>query len=107
MILAGIKTEEYRKICDYWRKRLKGINEHKNVILHFRNGYSPKSRVIITEFLGMNTDPGNSDWGWDANEYYYVLKIGKIIKTENIPSIKKLSLKELHKYKLRQANGYE
>ncbi len=82
MILAGIKTEEYRKMSDYWRKRLKGINEYKNVILHFRNGYSPKSRVMITEFLGMNTDQGNSDWGWDANEYYYVLKIGKIIKKE-------------------------
>ena len=82
MILAGIKTEEYRAMTKYWKKRLQHINENKNVHLHFRNGYSPKSRVIVTEFIDMNVDKGNEEWGADPNEYYYVLKIGKIIKKE-------------------------
>jgi len=101
MTKAGIKTEDYRDINEYWIKRLM-LKPYKNAsIIKILNdsqvfnlnecvkkittntmtlGY-PKStdtkRIIKFEHDGIEIRTGNSDWGAEPNKLYFVIKHGK------------------------------
>lgn len=49
----------------------------------FSNGYSPDRLQIIIEFKGLEIKEGNPEWGAEAGEKYFVLKLGKIIAEHN------------------------
>jgi len=93
MIKSGVKKEEYREIKQYWIGRfLTNAEDLDNKgILHFKpefqqfdaiefvNGYSPNSPRFIIECLGIDFGQGNSNWGADPAEMYFILKLGKIL----------------------------
>lgn len=97
MTKAGIKTEDYREVNDYWLKRLCEITwfaeadfEFGDVCYKFKKfdfnimtlGY-PKStdidRIIKLEHKGIEIRIGNPDWGAESGKLYFVIKHGKII----------------------------
>jgi len=67
-IANGIKTIEYRKRTDYWKKRIEG-KEYD--IIKFRNGYAKDAPVMLVEYKGFWV---SSDF--EENE----IKLGKIIE---------------------------
>lgn len=89
MTKAGIKTEDYREINEYWQKRLftKDSIEH---MLDFKRfdcnvmtlGY-PKNgdteRILKLEHKGIEIRTGNPEWGAEPNKLYFVILHGKII----------------------------
>ena len=102
MILSGEKKEEYREVKDYWMKRIAGLqgcgtgynftilrdngfNQIKHVFdkVVFKNGYSKDAPSIEVECKGVVVDEGKGKWG-APNYKVFVIKLGKIIKTENI-----------------------
>ena len=52
--------------------------------VEFRNGYSKKAAKITCEFKGIEIKTGNTNWGAIENEQYFVIKLGDIVKVENI-----------------------
>lgn len=92
MILAGIKSEEYREVKRYWIQRLCNEVEYemnygdwdavlKNFkYVEFINGYSSKSPRFTIECKGIEIREGNTEWGAVEGEKYFVIKLGKIIK---------------------------
>ena len=106
MTKAGIKTEDYREINEYWIKRLTcdfswdmnkyplKLNEHKEVLNKgsmkpkefiyntMTLGY-PKStdteRIIQFEHAGIEIRTGNPEWGAVEGKLYFVIKHGKRI----------------------------
>lgn len=106
MTKAGIKTEDYREINEYWVKRL--VNPlPKNMAISYRTvealikGYSeergfkkfdfnimtlgyPKStdteRILKLEHKGIEIGYGNPEWGAEPNKLYFIIKHGDIIK---------------------------
>ena len=109
MTKAGIKTEDYREINEYWMKRLltkqsyehylsckySGGNEFENGNFDidyvdfktFTNnvmtlGYpksTDKERILKLEHKGIKIRHGNPDWGAEPNKLYFVIKHGEII----------------------------
>lgn len=104
MTKAGIKTEDYREINEYWIKRLTSdfswdmekyplkLNEHKEVLNkgsmkpkvfdcntmtlgYPKNGYT--QRIIQYEHAGIEIRTGNPEWGAEPNKLYFVIKHGK------------------------------
>lgn len=101
MTKAGIKTEDYREINEYWIKRLcfiptmGSVNDYpkdivvseKYVMKRFTMntitlGY-PKStdteRILKLEHKGIEIRTGNPEWGAEPGKLYFVIKHGKII----------------------------
>lgn len=103
MTKAGIKTEDYREINDYWNKRLVKYCSNYSHLLHqphllslgrfkliFKDfdhnvmtlGY-PKagdtSRILKLEHKGIEIRTGNPEWGAEPNKLYFVIKHGQII----------------------------
>lgn len=104
MTKAGIKTEDYREINDYWVTRL--LNKLPKNTYHayvteeaikkavavrgFRKfdtntmtlGY-PKStdteRILKLEHKGIEIGYGNPEWGAEPNKLYFIIKHGNII----------------------------
>ena len=68
-ILSGVKRIEYRYKTYYWKTSLENKKFDK---IHFRNGYQKDARQMIVEHKGMDI----------TNQYE--IKLGKILKTENI-----------------------
>ena len=93
MIYSGEKLEEYREIKSYWIKRLianskelddNGILNYKAVFkefdaIEFVNGYSPISQRFTIECKGIDMGQGNSNWGADVSQMYFIIKLGKIL----------------------------
>ena len=87
MILSGEKKEEYREMKPYWFNRLYGwySKGHKQFdYVHFRNGYNHTSPSMLVEFLGVQEGYGVVQWGAPEDKKVYKIKLGKIIKAENI-----------------------
>ena len=77
MIEAGIKTEEYREIKEYWEKRLK-IGYWFDAV-HFRNGYSKTARTMMFKCNGIFKGRGVMAWGAPDKEVF-IIKLGNRIK---------------------------
>ena len=108
MTKAGIKTEDYREINEYWTKRLtitkidwdtpKEICEQ--IVSNFYDGtYThlfkkfdlnimtlgyPKStdtdRILKLEHKGIEVGYGRPEWGAEPNKLYFVIKHGELLK---------------------------
>lgn len=97
MTKAGIKTEDYREVNEYWVKRLcfnfyYEHNEETPLTFYFdpkpfaQNtmtlGYPKKgdeSRIIRFEHAGIEIRTGNPNWGAEEGKLYFVIKHGKKI----------------------------
>jgi hypothetical protein len=108
MIFSGNKLEEYREIKSYWIKRLlcelrseypydidticeaiKGNYECSDLTYSFKhfdaiefiNGYSSNSPRFTIECKGINIGYGHNNIGAITGHKYFVIKLGKIIKS--------------------------
>lgn len=101
MTMAGIKTEDYREINEYWIKRLvySGFYLHQmNYCLEVKlNNWHPvkefdynimtlgypkstdTSRILKFEHAGIEIRTGNPDWGAVPGKLYFVIKHGQRI----------------------------
>jgi hypothetical protein len=88
MILSGEKKEEYREMKPYWAERLKdkvhSVFKDYDTIT-FKNGYSANAPEMVVELLGISIDEGMRSWGAEPDTKYYVLSLGEILSTKNIP----------------------
>lgn len=105
MTEAGIKTEDYREINEYWHRRLftKEAIEHmedchnnyggcmhvedldfkpftQNVVTLGYPKSTDKDRILIFEHAGIEIRTGNPEWGAEPNKLYFVIKHGKRIQ---------------------------
>lgn len=71
MIEAGIKTEEYRRKCPYWDKRLTDDLTH----VRFYRGYTKKSMLWEIKWI-QSYAQGNPEWGAKPGEEYNVIHLG-------------------------------
>lgn len=82
-ILSGEKTEEYREEKDYWTSILIKNGEFvKFDEIHFKNGYGPDVPFMAVEHLGTSRRVEEEDL---VIKKLYVIKLGKILVTNNIP----------------------
>lgn len=107
MILSGEKKEEYREVKPYFNSRLSLIpnsyfkgwanesiadyytKDDDNFIydydaIEFTNGYNSKSPKMIIELKYIAVSKGKEEWGAEKDVLYFVLKLGNIIKTQNL-----------------------
>jgi hypothetical protein len=97
MTKAGIKTEDYREINEYWVKRLTTNFSYKHDIdtpLIFN--FSPKifthntmtlgypkatdtDRILKFEHKGIEIRTGNPEWGAEEGKLYFVILHGNLI----------------------------
>lgn len=86
MICSGEKKEEYREITPYYTSRFKTIgllDKHDNpteedAIIKLRNGYSREADYVVVR-VKLRKGEGFTMWGAIPDEWYYVLRIIKII----------------------------
>lgn len=71
MTASRVKKEEYRRICDYWKKRIwDRRTEISEVVLH--KGYTNTTvSMAVKEIV---TDTGNPEWGAEPGVEYYVIR---------------------------------
>lgn len=86
MILSGEKKEEYRELKEYWYKRLVSNDVHYTEFdtVTFKNGYAKNARKMVLRSEGIKTGKGFKPWGAPENGHVFIIKLGKIIETENI-----------------------
>lgn len=86
MILSGEKKEEYRAIKKYWQRRFCSTIDYTYTqfkefdIIRFTNGYGKDKPTFDIELKEIVVDFGIEEWGGEYNEYYYVLKLGEVVK---------------------------
>ena len=91
MIESGVKTEEYREMKDYWRRRLTTYNPFEPMFdynfkdhcknfdsVKFHYGYTNKTMVYKIEEIKMGV--GKHEWGAPINEHVFIIKLGKRIE---------------------------
>lgn len=77
LIVSGKKTEEYRIVKEYWRKRL--TNDYGYLTfkeIHFRNGYSPDSPFMRVEYI-------ETTFKVIDKIPTYIIHLGKILEIKN------------------------
>lgn len=84
MIASGWKTEEYREMKPYWKKRLQIAGTHPPVFKNFdlveiTNGYGKNKPKLVIECRGILATWGKPAWGGDDRNLQYVIKLGAII----------------------------
>lgn len=103
MTKAGVKTEDYRELNDYWFKRLasKDIRNYWDLDLFIKYannhpyncykvftkntvtlGYPKKGdleRTLTLEHKGIEIRTGNPEWGAEPNKLYFVIMHGAIL----------------------------
>ncbi len=72
-IAAGTKTEEYRDVTQYWRRRIVGRQYDE---VHFRNGYRQDSPFMRVEYKGWKQSVWNG-------EPVFALQLGKVLEIRN------------------------
>lgn len=86
MISSGEKKEEYREIKKYWEQRLElptlagfrtRLKEFDYVL--FTNGYSKDSPQMKVECLGIELNYSKPEWCDGVEDFFYVIKLGKVI----------------------------
>jgi hypothetical protein len=85
MIYSGEKTEEYREISAYFERRLQKYVGH-SLNFGLRNGYSPKSPVILCHGI-VDIGFGKPEWGAEPGKLYYILKIRAIFGRKNVGEV--------------------
>lgn len=96
MIFSGVKLEEYREIKPYWGKRFlnyygmhydfsqeKYIWNNKKKDIIFRNGYGKDKPSFVAECT-ISEGYGNTNWGAEEKQKYYILKIHRIYGENNM-----------------------
>jgi uncharacterized protein (DUF736 family) len=83
MILSGEKTEEYREYKQYFISRLKNWKYDYDCI-EFRNGYGKNAPMMRVELKDVCYGKGHEKWGAKEGENYLVIKLGKVIETNNL-----------------------
>ena len=89
MIKTGEKKEEYRALSPYYISRL-GRFQGQEIEVCLRNGYSLES-PSFNVLCEVTTGTGKAEWGALENEYYFVLKIIKVIDTNTPPPRRKVN----------------
>lgn len=89
MIVAGIKTEEYREIKEYWARRFMG---HDNLLnpyffVRFRNGYSANAPVACYQIKEIIMGDIRPEWGDGMTGRAFVIKLGKKVSNEFIEEL--------------------
>ncbi len=100
MILSGEKKEEYREIKPYWEKRLwrefyadnglmvdiygRDSSIHFDVI-KLKNGYAKDAPMMTLKCKGISIGKCKGDWSDMAIEDHFIIGLGKILETKNIP----------------------
>lgn len=85
LINSNIKKEEYREIKDYWISRIcnvVGIYKYniKNFdIVEFKNGYGSTAPKSSFNILDITIGKGKPEWGAEADEEYFIIKLGERI----------------------------
>ena len=86
MILSGQKKEEYREIKKYWDIRFKRYLEEKKknqkMAIKFTNGYGEGRPCFYISLRGFTVGHGVSKWGAETGQEYHVLKLGKVLDSE-------------------------
>lgn len=109
MILSGEKKEEYRDLTNHWAKRLTGQSrcsitadygvpcDHVDANIKVNpkpgkttvtltNGYSPTSRRIVVELLGLEVKTPNPAWcPPGTGGLWFALKLGEVLEAHNLP----------------------
>jgi len=98
MILSGEKKEEYREVKEYWMHRLEDsstamfvINYKKFDLVEFKNGYGENVPTMLVECLEINHGYSNPKWCGGIEDFFYVIKLGKIVETKNLKQDEKPS----------------
>ncbi len=94
MIADKIKKEEYREIKPYWSRifeasasgiKIKGKFYHpSDVIIRFSNGYSKHREQMDIWLESIAIREGNEEWGAIPSEQYYVLKLGRDVRANEL-----------------------
>lgn len=86
--LSGEKTEDYREINKYWRRRLFKKGSELKIkefdLVRFTNGYGAHRPSMDKEWKGLLVDEGNPNWGAKDGKKYFVILCGKILEKRNI-----------------------
>lgn len=72
MIERGEKPEEYRDLCDHWRRRILG-KPYTHV--RFHDGYT--TTVMLWRIDGVRVGRGNVAWGAPADRDVIILSLGE------------------------------
>ncbi|HFE31905.1 MAG TPA: ASCH domain-containing protein [Gammaproteobacteria bacterium] len=81
MISSGEKTEEYREMKPYWRRRLDDLGTEYDAV-KFRNGYRHDAPTVTVKLEGVFVGVGRKEWG-APNERVYILRLGEIYGASN------------------------
>lgn len=89
MIASGEKKEEYREIKPYWIRRLFAWNNAYDPprdfhAVQFRNGYCKNAPTVLVEWKDTVTGPAKPEWSDNWQGDVFIIKLGEILKTENI-----------------------
>ncbi len=96
MILYEDKKEEYRKIGDYWRKRLLVDKVDR---IKFVNGYGKNKPFLVVELKDIRMGTGKEEWGAVPGENYYILELGEKITYGNI-KVRAMVVKKKNKFRI-------
>jgi hypothetical protein len=88
-IIGEAKKEEYRAITSYWSRilshggiKIKGKYYHPTeVLICFSNGYAKSRPQKTFEITGLKTGFGIPELGADPNTQYFIIQIGKQVKS--------------------------
>lgn len=103
LIKSGVKTEEYREIKPYWLNRICQKYEPSVIaggdlrdkhngtnydikrfdLVEFTNGYNKSSPQVTLEITDITISTGNVEWGAVKDEQYFVIKLGKLVASQN------------------------
>ncbi len=83
------EVEEMLNALEYyyhpkWDKELitSKIKKYESVV--FRNGRSASAPIIEVEYKGLKVAKGKPEWGAEPNTIYFVLVLGRVLKTCNL-----------------------
>ena len=73
LIDKGVKTEEYREITLYWKRRIWG-RRHNYVTFYL--GYAKDRPSMTFEIASIKAGDGKEEWGVVSGRRYFVIKLG-------------------------------
>lgn len=90
-IAKGEKKREFRRMTEYWQKRLEG--KEYDVIV-FKNGYRADAPLMTIEYLGL--DIAEIGYSNGEKEIVYALKLGEVLEIKNYVEVQQSNSKENH-----------